>query len=335
MLIRLVRSPLLVALVALALAACSNPPVDDDGEGMGSGEGELPPLPAAPPSAKIPPAQGALFGAFVGVGTEGTDDFLREEKLIGRRWAIDNRFYSFEDWINDRTRWDIEQKLIPLVTWEPHEKLDDLIAGKHDDMLRTRARGARDLGVEMFLRWGHEMNGNWYPWSGAMNGAAKGGADKYIAAYRHVHDIFVAEGATNVVWVWCPLVTDVPSEAWNHWTKYYPGDDYVDWVGLDAYNWGSSSSCCVWQTFPTLITALYKDYAGKKPLMLPETSSAEVGGNKAEWILDMQSALKTNYTAIKAVVWFDINKETDWRVASSPATLQAYKAVAADPYFNP
>jgi len=298
--------------------------------------GDDPPLPEleAPASAKVPPAEGALFGAFVGVGTESEVDFAAEEELIGRRWVIDNRFYSFEDWINDRTRWDIEKHKIPMITWEPHEPLDEIIAGTHDVVFRARAEGARDLGAEIFLRWGHEMNGNWYPWSGAMNGGADGPA-KYIAAYRHVHDLFAEVGADNVVWVWCPLVTDVPAEPWNHWTNYYPGDEYVDWVGLDAYNWGTSASCCVWQSFPILIALLYGDYAGKKPLILPETASTELGGSKAEWIREMHQALTTDYTAIKAVVWFDINKETDWRVASSSATLEAYKAMAHDPYFNP
>jgi hypothetical protein len=289
----------------------------------------------APPSGKTPPTDGILLGAFVGVGANDTPDFLAEEQLIARRWVIDNRFYSYEDWINDRTRWDIAQKKLPLVTWEPHEPLDEIIAGTHDATFHMRAQGARDLGADILLRWGHEMNGNWYPWAGANNGGASGGPAKYIAAYRHVHDLFVADGATNVYWVWCPLVADVPSDAWNHWTNYYPGDDYVDWVGLDAYNWGTSSSCCTWQSFGDLVTDLYNDYAGKKPLIVPETSSAEVGGNKAAWIADLQAQLKTHFTAIKAVVWFDINKETDWRIASSPPTLAAYKAMALDPFFNP
>jgi beta-mannanase len=314
---------ILLLLLASALSACG-----------GDDEGPLPELVEAP-SAKVPPTDGALFGAFVGVGTESETDFAAEEELIRRRWVIDNRFYSFDDWINDRTRWDIEHHKISMVTWEPHEKLDEIIAGMHDDLIRTRAEGARDLGAEIFLRWGHEMNGNWYPWSGAMNGGADGGAEKYIAAYRHVHDLFVEVGATNVVWVWCPLVTDVPAAAWNHWTQYYPGDEYVDWVGLDAYNWGTSSSCCVWQSFPTLVAALYADYAGKKPLMLPETASAEVGGDKGAWIDEMHSSLMSQFSAIKAVVWFDINKETDWRVASSPGALDAYKAMGHDPYFEP
>jgi hypothetical protein len=290
--------------------------------------------PAGPPSAKTPPATGTLLGAFVGVENNDEQAFLDEEQLLGRRWVIDNRFYSYEDWINDRTRWDIAQKKIPLVTWEPHWPLDEIIAGQHDDLFHMRAQGARDLGVEMFLRWGHEMNGNWYPWAGANNGNAAGPA-KYIAAYRHVHDLFVADGATNVAWVWCPLVADVPAEPWNHWSNYYPGDDYVDWVGIDSYNWGTSSSCCTWQSFAELTTDLYNDYAGRKPLIVAEMSSAEVGGDKGAWIDDLHQQLKTRFTAIRAVVWFDINKETDWRIDSSPRSLAAYQAMALDPFFHP
>lgn len=345
-----VRARLVLGVVgALALAGggCSSAghsPVADagaaggsggDGAGSGGDGAGSPDLaPPAPPSVRTTPASGTWLGAFVGVGGNAEPDFLAEEQLIGRPWVIDNRFYSYEDWINDRTRWDIAQHKVPLVTWEPHEPLDEIIAGQHDDVFHQRARGARDLGVDILLRWGHEMNGNWYPWAGANNGNGAGPA-KYIAAYRHVHDLFVADGATNVLWVWCPLVTDVPAEPWNHWTNYYPGDDYVDWVGLDAYNWGTSDACCTWQSFGELVTDLYTDYAGKKPLIVPETASAEVGGNKAAWIADLQQQLETRFSAIRAVVWFDINKETDWRIASSPPTLAAYKAMALDPFFNP
>jgi hypothetical protein len=311
---------------------------DNSGDGDGGGDGDLPPL-TKTPSAKVPPKTGALFGAFVQVGENGGEDaFQDEEKLISRHWVIDNRFYSAnDDWVSDRTKWDVAQHKIPLVTWEPHEhNLDDLVAGKHDDVLKKRAQAVKALGAQIFLRWGHEMNGNWYEWSGAANGGEAANAPaKYIAAWRHVHDLFKKEGATNVVWVWCPLVADVPNEPWNHWTNYYPGDDYVDWVGLDAYNWGSSSNCCVWQSFPTLIRRLYVDYAGKKPLIIPETASAELGGSKAEWIDEMHTTLMENFPEIKAVVWFDIKKETDWQIASSPAALKAYKAMALDPYFNP
>jgi hypothetical protein len=290
-------------------------------------------------SAKVPPENGALFGAFVQVEAGSAQELRAKEEVVGRRWVIDHKFYGGlqDEWINARTRWDVDNHIIPLITWEPHNMdLDEIVKGTYDSILRTRAQQAKSLGAEFFLRWGHEMNGNWYPWSGAMSGgAAEDAPAKFIAAWRHVHGVFKEEGADNVVWVWCPLVTDVPNETWNHWTNYYPGDEYVDWIGFDSYNWGTASGCCVWQSFMTLTDAIYRDYAGKKPLMLPETSSAEVGGNKAMWINEMHAQLKTTYSEIKAVVWFDIDKETDWRVDSSPETLEAFRDMVQDPWFNP
>ena len=326
-------------------------PKTDAGTKSTVDSGGLPPV----TSTKVvlpPPTKGAFMGAYVGAGPDTEPDsqseelYTNEEVLIGRRWVIDNRFYDDStDWVNDRTKWDISQHIVPLVTWMPvgdGDPLDEYIAGQHDAYVTQEAQEAKALGpnVQILLRWGHEMNGNWYPWSGSLSGGDDDGGTntgpaKYIAAWKHVHDIFVQVGATNVVWVWCINVADVPQVDWNHWTNYYPGDDVVDWVGLDAYNWGSSSSCCVWTTFEDLVSAPYQDYVGKKPMMLPETASAEVGGNKAAWIADMQTQLKTVYTGIQGVVWFDINKETDWRIASSQSSLAAYKAMASDPYFNP
>jgi beta-mannanase len=179
------------------------------------------------------------------------------------------------------------------------------------------------------------MNGNWYPWSGAQNGGATGGPAKYVAAYKHVHDVFVAEGALNVQWIWCPDNADVPNETWNHWTAYYPGDSYVDWIGFDGYNWGSTQPWG-WQSFDTVFQQIYAAYAGSgKPLIVGETASTELGGNKADWILGMDTSVMSAFPALKAIVWFEINKETDWRVESSPASLSAFQQVARDPYFNP
>lgn len=99
---------------------------------------------AAPPSAATPPAEGALFGAFVGVGGNDTPDFLAEEQKLGRRWVIDNRFYSYEDFVADRTQWDVAQKKLPLITWEPHWPLDEILAGTDDALFHQRAQALRD-----------------------------------------------------------------------------------------------------------------------------------------------------------------------------------------------
>ena len=69
--------------------------------------------------------------------------------------------------------------------------------------------------------------------------------------------------------------------------------------------------------------------------MIPETASAEQGGDKAAWIAAILPALKTSYPTIKAFVWFHMNKETDWRIDSSPQARDAFVPMARDAYFNP
>ena len=117
-------------------------------------------------------------------------------------------------------------------------------------MITARAQAVKTFGQKFFLRWGHEMNGNWYPWDGANNGANLAATTTFISAYRHIHDLFVAAGATNALWVFCPNVDSVPGDSWNQWQNYYPGDAYVDWMGFDGYNWGTVQTTSTWQTFP-------------------------------------------------------------------------------------
>ena len=174
--------------------------------------------------------------------------------------------------------------------------LDDIISGTHDAMIRARAQAVKAIGQKFFLRWGHEMNGNWYPWDGAHNGANAAATAKYIAAYRHIHDLFVAAGATNALWVFCPNVDSVPGDAWNQWSNYYPGDAYVDWIGVRRLQLGNRPvRRRRWQTFATIAGAIYAGLAAKgKPIMIPETASAELGGDKAAWIAAILPALKSD-----------------------------------------
>jgi len=109
------------------------------------------------------------------------------------------------------------------------------------------------------------MNGNWYTWSGVLNGSS--GA-KYIAAWRHIHDLFVASGATNVVWTWCPNNASVPNETWNDAMNYYPGDTYVDWACYDGYNWRTTNNQS-WQTVQQVFGGLYPALVSTgKPIMV-------------------------------------------------------------------
>jgi len=170
------------------------------------------------------------------------------------------------------------------------------------------------------------MNGNWSPWGDGVNGNTP--AD-YIAAYRHVYDLFARVGADNVTWVWTPNVTS-PGE--NPISDFYPGDAYVDWVGMDGYNWGTTQSWgSTWQTpsqvFGPTLTELQQ--LTTRPIIIDETASAEQGGNKAQWIKQFFSLLAAN-KAIKAFVWFNFNKETDWCIESSSSAQAAFSTGIAN-----
>ena len=115
---------------------------------------------------------------------------------------------------------------------------------------------------------------------------------------------------------------------------YYPGDAYVDWTGVDGYNWGTTNGG--WQTFQQVFKDIYPLLAAKKkPIMIGEMSSAQAGGDKGKWIDEIIPTLRASFPLIKCLVWFDINKEADWRISSSPESEAAFIRMAKDPYFNP
>ncbi|MFI5931933.1 glycoside hydrolase family 26 protein [Actinoplanes sp. NPDC051494] len=277
------------------------------------------------PTVGLVPAQGALLGHYYGNGT-----IAQTDKRIGRKPAVHLTYYDFasDDWINSPVSTaDFAGGRIPLVNVEPNDiAFDDIINGRYDTLLRKRADAAGALGKQFFLDFAAEMNGD-EGWGG-HNPA------KYIAAWRHIHDIFVARGATNVVWVWCPNNEDAPGSPPA--MKYYPGDQYVDWTGIDGYNWGTSDPDFVWQSFRDDFAYLYPKLAAKgKPIIIAETASDEAGGSKAAWIDGVVPTLRTTYPLIKAVVWFDVDKERHWQITSSSSAQAAYQRMAKNAYMNP
>ena len=119
----------------------------------------------------------------------------------------------------------------------------------------------------------------------------------------------------------------MPSSSWNQIANYYPGDDYVDWLCMDGYNWGTSQFLTRWQSFDDIFRSTYEQLRAlnaTKPMMIGEMASSELGGDKAAWIEDAFERLIQDYPQIRAVIWFDLDKETNWRIDSSPASLKAF-----------
>lgn len=228
---------------------------------------------------------------------------------------------------------------MPLISWEPWagNKIDPvwscqaMVDGNHDAYIKSWAGTVAAWGFPIYVRLMYEMNGDWTAWSPTINGNTPA---LQIAAWRHVVNLARAQGAVNIRWVWSPNITDGNAKL-TPYPDIYPGDGWVDWLGLDGYNWGSLPSGNGWQTFTQVFETLGGSYSkitalSQRPLMIAEVASAERNtGDKGNWITSMFGSELAAMPRIKAVTWFNANKETDWRVNSSASSLAAYKTAAA------
>ena len=223
--------------------------------------------------------------------------------------------------------------MMPAGVDQPNFQLADVINGSFDPYIREWATAAKEWGHPFFLRFNWEMNGNWFQWSQGVNGNQNG---EYVAAWRHVHDIFTSVDATNATWTWCPNID--PGAKLADLASLYPGDDYVDWTCLDGYNWGQSPNRSEkWHSFSELFKPTYdlitQQIAPSKPMVVGEVGSTEYGGSKAEWITEMMRAIPTEFPQIRGLQWFEKNEEGDWPIESSAASAQAFSAGIQNPYF--
>jgi len=299
-------------------------------------------------SIAVPQGAPVALGAFIPGAPGDATKIASFAGRIGRNPAI---VMWFQHWGLEATK-AFDQALVeraasrgalPMITWEPWNPnnpgdptfdLARIVDGHHDTYIDAWARGLREWGGRLLLRWGHEMNGNWYPWS--AGGRSEERAQLYKAAWRYIHDRFVKIGATNVEWVWAPNVS-YPGSA--DLADLYPGDRVVDWIGLDGYNWGGDR----WQGFAALFGPTLDEIqslqaggviAPGKPMMITETASAEGGGNKEGWIREaLLRDLPLWYPQVRAIVWFNETKEREWPVDSSDGALRAFVTAAAHPYY--
>jgi hypothetical protein len=223
---------------------------------------------------------------------------------------------------------------IPSTKVEPDFQLSDVISGSYDAYIREFATAAKAWGHPFFLRFNWEMNGNWFPWHEGVNGNKAG---ESAAAWRHVHDIFTAVGATNATWTWCPNVEYAGSTSLS---SLYPGDSYVDWTCLDGYNWGTNpAKPDKWKSFGQVYKASYQKIvetiAPSKPMMIGEVASSEHGGSKAAWIKDMLTRIPAEYTKIRALLWFEkFDSNMDWPVETSGSAASALAEGLQNPAYQ-
>jgi hypothetical protein len=277
---------------------------------------------ACPPSADVPCANfSSVVRHGIALGTLYTS------------WGAD-----FTTFLADNTAGWQAQGIIPEITWEPQATFTyaSVVSGDWDSKIIAAADELKAYGSPVFLRPFHEFNTDQFSWGLSKQGADAKAATEFIAAWRHMVELFRAQGATNVKFVWCfatgtSTLADTP--AWNEPSAAYPGDDYVDWISFDTFNQASMSNGKTWYSFQQIVNAGYAtatSISANKPISISETASNEWGDGgamKAAWINDMLYLLHsaTNpYPSLRLVTWYDPDNTADgynYNVSSSTPAL--------------
>ena len=316
---------------------------------------------AASPSAKPPEVFPPSGKMFIGITTDegpynfaAVDQFTAATKrepqvmLFSAGWATT----EFDRILFDRIR---DRGMMPMLAWEPWDyRLDEqaradgygaraideirsdqpryqlsrITRGDFDSYLLSWAQGIKSLGYPVAIRFAHEMNGDWYPWCETVNGNRAG---DYVGAWRHVHDVFRSAGVTNVTWVWSP------NARWDDSTPplslLYPGDEYVDWVGISGYY--GTGDWADYRSFDSIFTDTVDEIRvfTRRPLVITETGATDDSGRKVEWIEETFRSLPRHKDII-GLIWFEVDKELDWRVVSSRASAEAFAQAVAVPRYD-
>ncbi|MFE2063096.1 glycoside hydrolase family 26 protein [Streptomyces sp. NPDC059467] len=271
-------------------------------------------------------------GRYFGVSTLQAP-WSRAETLAVTRKArsAPNMLEYFVKWTEDfrpaAVRASYEQGAVPLLTWEPwagagagtrqpRYALAQIAEGGFDAYVTHFAEAVRAQGRPVVIRFAHEMNGTWFPWSEQRNGNHRG---DYVKAWRHVHDLFRQARADNVVWLWSPnVVRDAPAVPLR---ELYPGDAYVDLVGMTGYQDDESTAGAVFDA--TL--ARLRGLTGR-PVVIAETG-ARPGRKKAAWIAAFFRWFAAHREVI-GFVWFERSRaeggHQDWRFTQTPGTARAF-----------
>ena len=297
-------------------------------------------------AAALAPSPALAGDVVLGANTEGItgDTGASLDDFAQRTGAMPGIAMYYQDWnegwssaiLNQRFAQPIRDRgAVPMVTWMPMLDTEDpvdqpaytparIAAGDFDAYIHRAAREVAADGQPVFIRLAHEMNGAWSPWGAGVNGNTPG---DYRDMWRHVVGIFREERADNARWVWSP---NTQGYGVAEFAPFYPGDAWVDYVALDGYNWGATKGSG-WRSFSEVFLSSYRALRDMthKPVMIGETGSAERGGDKAAWIKRIPETLAEDMPAVQALVWFDRDKETDWRVDSSASSRSAFQETAA------
>jgi beta-mannanase len=289
---------------------------------------------AFPPTGAQGTAELAPRAAWLGAWVQPSGSFTRAaqqeavlelERRIGRRLAIDHTYVPFGAQLGWRPAWDVEMGRIPLVTIGSGASTTEVAQGRHDVYLRRLAESVRALGKPVYLRYAHRMD---HP----GNSGWVGTPERYVAAWRHVREIFAGLPAS---FVWAPTAAAFAGDAAD---RFYPGDDQVDWIAADGYNGPGCRPGTGWRELSDIFGDFYVwGSSHGKPLMIGETGTVEDtgdAGRKAAWFDNAARDLTTEMPNVQALVYFSARKSCDYRATSSSRSLEGFKRLALDPHFQ-
>jgi mannan endo-1,4-beta-mannosidase len=231
---------------------------------------------------------------------------------------------------------------VAVLSWEPMiiengsevvVSADEVLSGRWDEYIKSFSEVLSEFGNPLIIRFGHEMNLVRYHW-GSTSKDYPDSPPLYREMFRYVRKQTIEHGADNAAWMFCPnhqplTALDPPAQdSWNTMKVWFPGREYVDLLGIDGYNWGNSlpgedsSVIASWQSpwdiFSDPIEEL-RSLAPDLPVLIGETSSAEIDGRRSNWI--EQLLLMASKRRLEAVFWFHVDKERNWRIRPDEAAL--------------
>ena len=315
------------------------------------------------------PEKGAYTGAFIDFG-DAEDAVALEtienfEQMAGKHQAIiaSSSYWGEQSFPSANLKMIWRHGSLPLVFWSPWDRpyeqhkgpdrfsLNAILAGTWNRYIDDWADAARKFGEPMIVSFGDEMNGDWFPWSGAYYGGAKPvagrpndweGPELFKRAFRYVVERVRARGAHNIQWLFQTNNYSFPMETWNFAPAYYPGSEYVDWLGMSVY--GQQFNDEPWANFLPLIEWPYEEMTAidpTKPIMITEWAAGEFpkSGDKAKWVREAFEVMRTKLPRVKAAVYWherwqnEDQTYSNLHINSSPEALAAYREGVANPYW--
>jgi len=282
------------------------------------------------------------LGAYV--GTDSPVALGNFERTLGAHVAIASSFRGWGDVFPDAVQ---QQQAAAghtlLVAWDLGDtaatRFSTFYNGDHDAYLAEEAAAAKNFGAPFYVRPWAEMNADWVPFQPTASGKAVAGGTyaQFVRAWRYVVTFFRTHGATNVRWVFNPT-TDTYAET-TPVARIWPGARYVDVLGLDGYNWGTGG-VLRWRSFADIYRTQYRRLValapslpvwvcefGSKAANENDGAAADPRHSKSAWLSGMFSWLR-GATHVQALVMFNVRKERDWRIQSSPTALRVMRSEA-------